>query len=69
MTKVTNKTLNKERNMKGVYYYNANKEKVLFNRRIDRDLKRVSKEFSFIMKYKDMLEALRYIKKTYYVVE
>jgi hypothetical protein len=46
-------------------YYLKNKERVLLNRHIDRDFQRISKEFSYIMGYENMLETLRYIKKTY----
>jgi hypothetical protein len=47
-------------------YYLKNKEKVLLNRSIDRQFKTISKEFTYIMNYRDMLETLRYIKKTYF---
>jgi hypothetical protein len=47
-------------------YYLKNKERVLLNRSIDRQFKTISKEFTYIMNYRDMLETLRYIKKTYF---
>ncbi len=49
-------------------YYLKNRERVLLNRHTDRYFKKISKELTHIMDYNDMLDTLRYIKKTYYVV-
>jgi hypothetical protein len=49
-------------------YYLKNRERVLLNRHTDRYFKKISKEFSYIMGYENMLDTLRYIKKNYYVV-
>jgi hypothetical protein len=46
-------------------YYLQNRDKVLFNRRVDREFKYYSKELCDIMGYKNMLDTLRYLKKTY----
>ena len=48
---------------KGRIYYLKNKERVLNNRHIDREFKKISKELSYIMGYENMLDTLRYIKK------
>lgn len=47
-------------------YYMLNRETVLKKRRIDRHFQKISKEFTYIMSYEDMLDTLRYIRKTFY---
>jgi hypothetical protein len=47
-------------------YYKYNKKRILENQKINREFKVISKELSYIMGYENMLETLRYIKKTYY---
>ncbi len=47
-------------------YYQNHKKLISQKRKLDRHFKNISKEMTHIMSYQDMLETLRYIKKTYY---
>lgn len=47
-------------------YYIKNRERVLLNRRIDKEFKYYAKLLENKVGYRHMLDAFRYIKKTYY---
>ena len=70
LIKIVSRFCNKSKNYdKDRAYYLKNKDRVLLNRSIDRDLQRISRKLNYIMGYENMLETLRYIKKTYYSYE